>query len=203
MRQWFRNLLSAVSGFAWLVAASLAQSPTPSSQPSSPVADRSSEKATPSQDHPGSVAEAARKARQKKTAAAKSKVFTEEDLAGLKGGVSVVGSETKKPAQASPTKAREGEEAQNDEAYWRGKAQPILQEMAEIDGLVSALREDIKKYGPASVDVSTGRKDGVAYVEDRLAKIRGLQKKKDDLQKKLDDLEEQGRKAGAQPAWFR
>lgn len=203
MRHWFRNLVCAVVGSAGLVAASFAQSPTPPSQQPPPVADASSQKPTSSPDQPDSVAEAARKAKRKKAGAAKSKVFTEEDLAGLKGGVSVVGSETKNPPRPSPTKAEDGEGAQNGEAYWRGQAQPILQEIAEIDQLVTELREDIKKYGSAAVDVSTGMKEGVAYVEDRRAQIEKLQKKKEDLQRKLDDLEEEGRKAGAQPAWFR
>ena len=43
----------------------------------------------------------------------------------------------------------------------------------------------------------------MAYVRDRNAQIQKLQKKRADLQKKLDELEEEGRKAGAEPAWFR
>jgi len=203
MRHPFRRLLCAAVVSAWPVAASLGQSPTPSSQQSPPVAETSSQNPTPSQGKQDSVAEAARKAKERKAAAPKSKVFTEEDLAGLKGGVSVVGTENKKQAQPIPGKAEETEDAQNGEAYWRGKSQPILQEMGEIDQLMTQLRADIKKYGSAGIDVATGMKDGVAYVEDRNVQIQKLQKKKADLQQKLDGLEEEGRKAGAQPAWFR
>ena len=46
-------------------------------------------------------------------------------------------------------------------------------------------------------------KDNIAYVHDRNGQIQDLQKKKADLQKQLDELAEEGRKAGAQPAWLR
>lgn len=202
MRRCFGNRFFAVVVFACPVAASFGQ-PIPSSRQSPPVAETSSQNATASQDKQDSVAEAARKAKETKAAAAKGKVFTEDDLAGLRGGVSVVGTENKKQAQPKPTKPEDAEGAQNGEAYWRGKAQPILQELAEIDQLRTQLGEDIKKYGPAGIDVSSGRKEGVAYVRDRNAQIEKLQKKRADLQKRLDELEEEGRKAGAEPAWFR
>lgn len=196
------TLFCAVVVCAWPVAASFGQSPIPS-RPSPPVTKRSSQNPTPSQDKQDSVAEAARKAKAKKAAAAKGKVFTEDDLSGLKGGVSVVGKEDKKPAPPSPTKAEDTEDEQNGEAYWRGKAQPILQEMAKIDRLIVELRGDIKKYGPTGIDVATGMKNGVAYVEDRNAQIRKLQSQKADFENQLAALEEEGRKAGALPAWFR
>jgi chromosome segregation ATPase len=202
MRHCFRNLLCAVAVCGSPVAAPFGQ-PTAASRPSRPAAETSSQNAISSQENQDAVAEAARKAKEKKAAAAKGKVFTEEDLAGLRGGVSVVGTENKKPAEPEPSKAEDAEEVPNGEAYWRGKAQPILEEMAQIDQLTTRLGEDIKKYGPAGIDVSSGMKDGVAYVRDRHAQIQKLQKKKGELQKKLDDLEEEGRKAGAKPAWFR
>jgi chromosome segregation ATPase len=202
MRRCFGSRFCAVVVFACPVAASFGQ-PTPSPRQSPPAAETSSQNATPSQDKQDSVAEAARKTKETKAAAAKGKVFTEDDLAGLRGGVSVVGTENKKQAQVKPTKAEDAADAQNGEAYWRGKAQPILQEVAEIDQLTTRLAEDIKKYGTAGIDVTSGMKDGVAYVRDRNAQVQKLQKKRADLQKKLDELEEEGRKGGAEPAWFR
>lgn len=202
MRRCLGNRFCAVLLFACPAAASFGQ-PTPSSRQSPPAAETSSQGATPSQDKQDSLAEAARKAKEKKAAAAKDKVFTEDDLAGLRGGVSVVGSEDQKQAQPKPTQGEDAADAQDAEAYWRGKAQPILQQMAEIDQLTTKLGEDIKKYGAAGVDVSSGMKEGVAYVRDRNAQMQKLQKKRADLQRKLDGLEEEGRKAGAAPSWFR
>lgn len=186
MRHGLRNLLCTLAAFALPAAISFGQS----------------QSQTPAQDKQDSVADAARKAKEKKAASAKGKVFTEEDLSGMKqDGVSVVGSETTK--RSSRVSAPEDEVQPNGEEYWRGKAQPILEEMAKIDQRIAQLKEDIKKYGIGGVDVATGMKDGVAYVHDRNGQIEKLQKKKASLQKELEDLEEQGRKAGAQPAWFR
>jgi hypothetical protein len=136
MRHCFRNLLCAVVVFGCAGAAWFGE-PTASSRPSPPAAETSSQNAASSQENQDSMAEAARKAKQKKAAPAKGEVFTEDDLAGPRGGVSVGGAENKKQAQAGPTKAEDAEEVPNGEAYWRGKAQPILEEMAEIDGLTT------------------------------------------------------------------
>lgn len=116
MRHCFRNLLCAVALFGCLVAASFGE-PTASSRPSPPATETASQSAASSQENQDSVAEAARKAKQKKAAATKGKVFTEDDIAGLRGGVSVVGTENKKQAQAGPTKAEDAEEVPNGEAY--------------------------------------------------------------------------------------
>jgi hypothetical protein len=213
MRYIVRDFLRSLLVLTLPVAVSFAQSPTPSSR-QSPAAGQSApqdqsppqtqpQTQTPTQDKQDAVAEAARKAKEKKAAAAKRKVFTEDDLSGMTGGVSVVGTEnTKRPSGTSSRDGNAGD-APNGEKYWRGKAQPILQRMADIDQQVAQLKEDIKKYGIGGIDVTTGMKDGIAYVEDRNGQIQKLQKKKANLQKELEELEEEGRKAGAQPAWFR
>jgi chromosome segregation ATPase len=206
MQRTLRNFLLVPLAFAFQAAllgqpaAASQQSPHPaqSSQDQSP-----SQAQTPAQDKQDSVAEAARKAKEKKAAAAKHKVLTEDDLSGMTGGVSVVGTEGKKTPNLASNKNKEEEDAPNGEKYWRGKARPILGEMADIEQLIVQLKEEIKKYGNGGFDVTTGFKNDVAYVEDRNAQIEKLQKKKADLQKQLADLEEEGRKAGAQPAWFR
>ncbi len=203
----FRNLVCTFVAIAWPLTLSLARASTASSPQSSAPAQSSSQSQsqtqTPSQDKQDSVTEAARKAKEKKEAAAKGKVFTEDDLSGLKGGVSVVGTEGAKRTQRNSTANQGSNDAANGEAYWRGKAQPILLKMADIDQQIAQLKEDIKKYGIGGIDVATGMKEGLAYVEDRNGQIQRLEKKKANLRKQLDDLEEEGRKAGAEPAWFR
>lgn len=198
--------------FVWQVAACVAQSPAHSSQQSPPAGQSQSQSASqpqtqsqaPPQNTQDSVAEAARRAKAKNAAAARGKVFTEEDLSGMpKDGVSVVGTEEKAPPSRPPSAGKNGEEVPSAEEYWRGKAQPILQEMAGIDQQIAQLKEDIRKYGNGGFDIITGMKNNIAYVEDRNAQIQKLQKKKTNLQKQLDDLAEEGRKAGAEPAWFR
>lgn len=211
MRDTSRNLLFAILALAWPAAASFAQSPSPSQQQQSPPAGQSqsqpqaqSQSSTPPEQKQDSVAEAARKAKAKKAAAAQGKVFTEDDLSGMKkGGVSVVGNDNVKRPRRAPASDGDGDYAPNSEEYWRSRSQPLLDEMADIDQQIIQLKEDIKKYGSGGFDVTTGFKDNVAYVEDRNGQIQKLQEKKAHLQKQLDDLAEEGRKAGAQPAWFR
>lgn len=211
MRDTSRNLLLAILALAWPAAASFAQSPSPSQQQQSPPAGQSqsqpqaqSQSSTPPEQKQDSVAEAARKAKAKKAAAAQGKVFTEDDLSGMKkGGVSVVGNDNIKRPRRAPASDGDGDYAPNSEEYWRSRSQPLLDEMAGIDQEIAQLREDIKKYGSGGFDVTTGFKDNVAYIEDRNGQIQKLQEKKAHLQKQLDDLAEEGRKAGAQPAWFR
>jgi len=41
------------------------------------------------------------------------------------------------------------------------------------------------------------------HKHNRSSKVQQLEKRKTDLEKKLDQLQEEGRKAGAEPAWFR
>jgi chromosome segregation ATPase len=211
MRDASRNLLCALLALAWPAAASFAQAPAPSQQQQSPPAGQSqsqpqtqTQSSTPPEQKQDSVAEAARKAKAKKAAAAQGKVFTEDDLSGMKkGGVSVVGNDNVKRPRRAPASDGDGDYAPNSEEYWRSRSQPLLDEMADIDQQIAQLKEDIKKYGPGGIDVATGYKEGLAYVEDRNGQIQKLQEKKANLLKQLDDLAEEGRKAGAQPAWFR
>jgi chromosome segregation ATPase len=197
-----RILLSIVPPLAWLVLSLFAHPQSQSSQPSPSAQQPQAQSQT--QQKEDSVAEAARKAKEKKAVPAQRKVFTEDDLSGMrKEDVSVVGNENKKSIQTAKTPAPEGEVDPNSEQYWREKARPILEEMAVVNQQIEQLKEEIRKYGNAGFDVATGLKDNVAYVRDRNAKIEKLQKRKTALEKQLDDLQDEGRKAGAEPAWFR
>jgi len=202
----FQKALSGLLLLSWPAAASFAQAPS-----SSPSSSSSSSAPSPFQAQaasPGpppqkedSPAEAARKAKANKPSAAKGKVYTEEDLAGMKGhGVSVVGEEPKKGAQSTEPG---GAGAENKEEYWRGRAQEILGEIAAVDDAIAQKKEEIKKFGSGGFDVTTGMKENIAYIRDRIGQLQRLEKRKADLEKKLDDLQEEGRKAGASPAWFR
>ena len=199
-----RQLLFALLLFAWsptLFAQSQpsSQQSPPPQQPQAQSQPQEQPKASPD-DKTDSVAEAARKAKEKK-AAGKAKVFTDDDLSGKKGGVSVVGNEGKR--KRTPTANPDGDNEPNGEDYWRSRSQPILDEIAATDERIEQIKDDIKKYGNGGFDVQSGRQQNVAYIEDRNGQIQVLQKHKASLQKQLEDLEEEGRKAGAPPAWFR
>jgi hypothetical protein len=184
------------------ISSSLAfcQSP-PSSQPSPPQ----------SQQKDDSKADAAKKAEKEKPKV--KRVYTEEDLSNMHGGVSVVGdsnpaSPNANGAGAAGTRGPAGKAGAGvvpmsgqDEKYWRGKAKEFLDEITAIDQEILKTKEEIKKYGADGFDAA--RRLGVIYIDNRASKVQQLEKRKSELEKKLDQLQEDGRKAGAAPEWFR
>src|SRR5260370_30702652 len=137
--------------------------PSPASQQSSPPSQQSSQP-SPAQSQPqsqteppvpaqppqkeDSLAEAARKAKEKKPATAKGKVYTEDDLSSLKSpGVSVVGEAPKKGARRSPSMDPDADGGQNNEEYWRGRAREILDQITAVDDAIAQKKDEIKKYG--------------------------------------------------------
>jgi hypothetical protein len=215
----FQEILCGFLAVACPLVASLAQASPPSRQSSSPSQQSSSQPAPaqsqpPSQAQPAapaqppqredSLAEAARKAKEKKSATAKGKVYTEDDLSSLKGpGVSVVGETPKKGARPSRPLDPDGDGGQNNEEYWRGRAREILDQITAVDEEIAQKKDEIKKYGNGGFDVTTGMKQNIAYINDRNGQVKSLEKRKVNLEKQLDDLQEEGRKAGASPSWFR
>jgi hypothetical protein len=175
--------------------------PPPQSQPQSPP-----------QKKEESLGDAARKARAQKGKSEPRKVYTDEDLSGPRSGtVSVVGQNSPAPnsspeAKNSRAQSESGDgskSGKNSEEYWRGRARKLQDQMAAVDQEIARVKDDIKKYGNGGFDASSGLKQSVIYVEDRNAKLQQLEKKKADLQTQMDTLIEEGRKAGALPAWFR
>src|ERR1700730_2553342 len=177
--------------------------PSSSSQPSSP-SPSPTQTQPPSQAQPAtpdqprqkedSPAEAARKAKAKKAAAAKGKVYTEDDLSGLKGpGVSVVGEAPKKGARRARPTDPGGDGGENSEEYWRGRAQDILGQIAAVEQAIAGMKDDIKKYGSGGFDVTTGMKDNIAYINDRNGQVKNLEKSKPASQIKMVTLQNEGR----------
>ncbi|MFZ3329828.1 MAG: hypothetical protein WA197_04310 [Candidatus Acidiferrales bacterium] len=172
-----------------------------------------------------SLAEAARQARARKAKAAAGaganapKVYTEDKLSQLSGrGVSVVGdgnaggsgASSSEESSYSESGAGSGSGASaaagagsSGEEYWRGRARAIRDQMAQCDQEISKLQDEIAKYGAVSVDPQSGAMQSIIYVNDRNAKIKQIQDRKDGLQGQLDALEDEGRKAGADAGWFR
>jgi len=83
------------------------------------------------------------------------------------------------------------------------ESRTLLDQIVATEQQIAKLKDEIKKYGAGGFDVTTGMKNNVAYIEDRNGQMNDLEKRKGDLEKKLDQLQEVGRKAGAEPAWFR
>jgi hypothetical protein len=209
-----RNIFCGLLALLWPFAAAFAQSSSSSQQPSSSSQQASTQTQTPSQAQPAtldpspqkqdSLAEAARKTKAKKPDAPKGKVYTEDDLKGIKGpGISVIGDAPKKsPRRAQPTDPDGGNEP-NPEEYWRGRAREFLDAIAQTDEQIAQKKEEIKKFGSGGFDVTTGMKDNIAYINDRNAQLKQLEAHKADLEKQFEELQDEGRKAGVPSSWFR
>ena len=197
----------ALLAVLWAAAAAVGRSHQDSSQSSQQPSSQT--QTQPEQKKSEARGDAAKKSERDK--AKLKKVYTEEDLSGMQGnGISVVGDEKPAGAGLAGAKKTDGKTkpqlvpmSGQDEVYWRGKAHELLDQITATEQQIAKLKDDIKKYGAGGFDVTTGMKKNVAYIEDRNGQMKELEKRKADLEKKLDQLEEQGRKAGAEPAWFR
>jgi len=200
---------SAFLAVLWAAAVALGQPQQCHSQASQQSSSQTQSQTQPEQKKSEAGEDAAKKSERDK--AKPKKVYTEEDLSRMRGnGISVVGDEKTAGAGLAGAKKTDGKTklqvvpmSGQDEVYWRGKAHELLDQITATEQQIAKLKDDIKKYGTGGFDVTTGMKKNVAYIEDRNGQVKELEKRKADLEKKLDQLEEQGRKAGAEPAWFR
>jgi hypothetical protein len=156
------------------------------------------------------VADAARKSKADKPKTGQKKVFTDEDLPSLKsGGLSVVGekdlggSPAGAPKPGAKPSGADATKNAKDEAYWRARAKKIRDQMNDVDQQISALRDEMKRGGNAGFDMQTGRNQNVVFFEDRNAKLKSLEKRKDELQKEMEALEEEARRADVPVGWLR
>jgi hypothetical protein len=159
-----------------------------------------------------SLGAVARQAKAQKAKSEPAKVYTEDKLAGLSGrGVSSVGSGNSGGGATyggnsynnAAASSGGGQSLGSNESYWRGRANGIRGQMAQLDAQIAGIREEIKKKGAVTVDPMSGASAGVIYIEDRNKQIQQVEAQKEKLQQSLDDLAEEGRKAGADSGWFR
>jgi chromosome segregation ATPase len=171
-----------------------------------------------------SLGDAARKARaQKKDSGKPAKVFTNEDVGGLKGTISVIGNE---PAPASSTD-KSGEktdeskktddkkaaaadskdtkkEAAKDEGYWRAKfaaaRKTLADDSKELDILQREYNLKLEQY---SQDPNWAMHQ--EYSRDDINKTQSeIESKKQDVEKDkqaISDLQDELRKSGGEPGW--
>lgn len=191
-------------GLALLAPAALALAQS-QSQPAQSSSSSQSQAQSQPQQKDDSAADAAKKPQKDKPKP--KRVYTEEDLSGLRGnGVSVVGdanAPARSNAPASQSSGGDATKSVRDEEYWRGRASQIKEQMAATDEAIKNLQAEIKKNGATGFDAQSGLKQNVIYVDDRNARLKQLEQRRQDLDKQMDLLQEEGRKAGADSAWFR
>ena len=182
----------------------LAPAPAPASQPA-PAAQ--SLQAVPGAKTE-TLADAARRNAQKPKPKA-THVYTDDDLSNVGGTISVVGGASSSGNSAdnrasdSGAQANGGSSGAQDEAYWRGRADAIKSQIADVDRQIEDKKAEIAKAGPSSFDPSAGLSQGVIIIHDRNAELKELEDRKQSLENQLDQLADEGRKAGADSGWFR
>src|SRR6267143_783683 len=165
------------------------------------------------------VADAARKAREKKKDAGKpKKVYTDDDL---KGSVPAPEAATSAPANASGTEAaktaqvagdttKSGDttktEDPNSEAAWRKRFQAQRDKIAKAEKELDILGRELEKaqleYYPDPQKALKEQYDR-GDINKKSAKIDAKQRELDQLRQGLNDLEDQLRKSGGDPGWAR
>ena len=83
------------------------------------------------------------------------------------------------------------------EAYWREETRKLQRQIAEVDGIISTLKDAIPYCSPL-LDTAC-----VLLGPDRGQEMREAEAKKRALEAEFELLLERGRKAGAPPGWFR
>jgi len=157
-----KKIFWAFLAVLWLTAAAFGQSQQDTSQSSQQPSSQTQSQTEPKKSEAGG--DATKKSEKEK--AKPKKVYTEDDLSGMRGnGVSIVGDEKPAGGGAAGAKKATGKpktgvvpKSGRDEAYWRGKARVLLDQIAATEQQIAKLKDDMKKYGTGGFDVTTREK---------------------------------------------
>jgi hypothetical protein len=130
------------------------------------------------------------------------RVLTNEDLATGKQTdtrpVNTVGASSKLDAKNSNTATG----PKKGEAYWRGRAKQIRDEIESVDKQIKALNEKAQSGKGDGIKIGFETYNSVIYA-DFESQVKELERHKEKLQKMMTALEEEARKGGALPGWLR
>jgi len=133
------------------------------------------------------------------------RVLTNEDLSAGKESsrpVNTVGKseEADSKIEAKNSKAPTG--PKKGEAYWRGRAKQLRDEIESVDKQLKALNEKTQSGKSDGIKIGFETYNSVIYA-DFESQAKELEKRKEKLQKMMVALEEEARKEGALPGWLR
>ena len=160
------------------------------------------------------VADAARKAREKKKDAPKpKKIYTDDDLkksapAPDAAASSATGNTSETGATTTPQQAGDAPKTAdpNGETAWRKRFKDHRDRMAKAEKELDILERELEKaqveYYPDPQKAMT-QQNSRAEINGINAKIDAKKKELDQLKQELDDLEDQLRKSGGDPGWAR
>ena len=130
------------------------------------------------------------------------RVLTNEDLATGRQTdtrpVNTVGASSKPNAKNSSMAAG----PKKGEAYWRGRAKQIRDEIESVDKQIKALNEKTQSGKGDGIKIGFETYNSVIYA-DFESQVKELERHKEKLQKTMTALEEEARKGGALPGWLR
>jgi hypothetical protein len=166
-------------------------------------------KTQPSQTQ--SLADAARKTREKKQGQQKAKLFTNDNLP-TKGTVNVVGAEPAQP-EGQAQQGQEGQQAQGQaqgqeqgEQFWRGRFAEARKALADAEKELDILQRELNLMNmqyysdpQKTLNEELSRK----AVNEHRAKIDAKQADVARLKQGIEDLERDLRAAGGPPGWAR
>lgn len=149
----------------------------------------------PAQSQPPSSSPAAPKKKPKK-------VWTNEDVGAISGGVSVVGDSSGAAARKPEDKKTDarGQSGQSAVASFRKELQSLRGQLEQTEKQISDLRNfKADNTSPSDGLKMTGRYNMVPLEE----QIRQLEAKRRQIQARIDDVEDQARKLGIEPGDLR
>lgn len=160
--------------------------------------------------HGQSLADAAKKAEEKRAAAAghtsTAKVYTKEDVDAVPRDVMLTASR----APATPPSAAASSESApvdtsgpvKDEAYWKRRMAPLRAQVEDSRRSLAAARTDLQNVESHMLMPSLW--GALAYdwgrAKDNVVMLEGIVR---DAEKRVSDLEEEARVAGVLPGWLR
>ena len=157
----------------------------------------------------GAVAKATKEQRSKAKAAADAKAaskpatYTNENLDGRPRPTTPTAYRT---AVRGGSMGKSGSDGK-DEAYWRRRAEPIRQQLGYSTERLNAAKkrlENLKADEGLDVSVANGRSSPAQAERQRQASlVQELETQVQYLEQRMKNLEDEGRKAGALPGWFR
>lgn len=133
------------------------------------------------------------------------KVLTNDDISSKSAVVSEDAGHRPAPLPSKPSGVTQGKSTPNqkkDEAYWRGRAKQIRDEIARVDSEIKTLDEKTKSGKSDGIKIGLETYNSVIYANFE-SQAKELEKQKTKLHQMMAALEEEARKAGALPAWLR
>jgi hypothetical protein len=197
-----RSLISVATSVATLVLAGSISCAAQSQDPAMPSQSDVS-KTDPASQTPTTKPAASDKDTSKDKKKPK-KVWTNDEVSGINGNVSVVGSSAPASANSQVGKATDNPASSDAKAKqiasYRDQLRPLRQQLEIIEKQISDVRNFKGENTSSSGGINMSQSYSMTPVEDQ---IKQLEAKRKDLQNKIESIEDEARKNGVEPGELR